>query len=392
VRPIVSIAPTWIEADSRTLKTAASFARAGYSSIVVEGGTSDLAGFEHGVSLRSMGTAPRAPAEATGLRLLRPILVLCRILWRSLWKPFVWLVPASLYYLHSPYQFPGVFLRAQIHRAPFIYDAHDFYSAIDPPSGRETRGRRLLRWYHRRLEAACVHRAASVVTVSSGVARLITEAFGTSCVVVRNCHDSRLDRCPNQGIRQALELPDSVFLLVAVGQAKAGAAVEEAAQALRELPDHVHFAFLGRDFEQRLRGVTDLVGSRLHIVRPVKPYEVVPFIRSADAALILYHAVSPNYRHCLPNGFFQAIAAELPLLYPELPDIREIAEAHGIGLPIDPLQPSTIARSALRLLEDHSLHSSLKANLRAAGRDLSWEQEEMILITLIERVLADRSR
>ena len=41
--------------------------------------------------------------------------------------------------------------------------------------------------------------------------------------------------------------------------------------------------------------------------------------------------------------FFQPIAAGLPVLYPELPEIRRIAEQYELGVPIDP-QRSCIHR------------------------------------------------
>jgi len=429
MKRIVSVAPTWIEADSRTYKEAESFARFGYESIVVEGGTSQLPEGQASFRLVSLGTTPlpkasdtRSRASESGgsppemrvscasrgvdgvrrflgfllpepvKRILRPVLagliVGHGLFQRYFWRPFRCLPSADLYYLHAPYQFPGVFLRSKLHRVPFIYDAHDFYQAINPPEENNRRALRLLTRLHRRIEAACVRTAAEIVTVSAGVAQLIEEEFGRSCVVIRNCHDFRIDRAPVKGMREVLELPDDAFLLVAVGRSKTGAAIEEACRALSRLPEHVHLALLGQGYEARLRNVKDL-SERLHAVPPVKPYEVVPFIRSADAALILYLPVSPNYTNCLPNGFFQSVAAELPLLYPSLPEIRGIAETYGIGLPIDPLRPSSIVESVLKLLENRSLYTELKANLREAGRELSWGHEESVLIDVVRMVLAE---
>jgi glycosyltransferase involved in cell wall biosynthesis len=429
VRRIVSVAPTWIEADSRTLKAAVSFARAGYRSVVVEGGKSTLADLQETFSLRSMGVASdptirdreepassvprqvggearrtRGHAERVGgslvgaigqatrrtaVRLLRPIVLSYRILRNSLWKPFFCSPPASLYYLHAPYQFPGVYLRSKMHGAPFIYDAHDFYSAHEPGVGTETFLQSLLLRYHHWLESACVKRAAAVVTVGGGVADLISAEFGRQSLVVRNCHDSRLDRKLEVGIRERLGLSDRDFLLISVGHAKAGVAIEEAVAALRGLPSYVHLVFLGWGHGRRLSGVSDVDG-RLHIVAPVKPWEVVPFIRSADAGLLLYYPLDPNYRNSLPNRFFQSVAAELPLLYPPLPEIRKLAEEFDLGIAIDPSDPESIKEGTLAFLQNKERYAAVKANLRSVKDILSWEQEERLLLDLVGSVLAEK--
>jgi hypothetical protein len=119
----------------------------------------------------------------------------------------------------------------------------------------------------------------------------------------------------------------------------------------------------------------------------VKSNEVVPFIRTADASLILYYPLSANYENCLPNGFFQSIGAELPLLYPQLTEIKKLAEKYKLGIPVDPQSAQSIREAVMQLSEGPDVVSTYKKNLRAANLALSWEREESILYDLIRRVL-----
>ena len=426
---IISVAPTRVQADSRTLKIAISLARFGYESVIVEGGLSHLPHLKS-VQLISMDSLPRPsqgrhedsrsgvkesllealPQRRSLLESTRRILaqvlpsVVKRLAWclfragYAIWKqlsislilPLRFVPRGSLYYLHAPYQFPGVFLRALIHRAPIIYDAHDFYSGIDEGRGNWTPIRRAVGRFHDAVEAVCVRRAAAVVTVSQSVAELIQKTYEREAAVVRNCHDHRLDRHVSAGIRETLNLGDRDFLVVAVGQAKPGAAVGEAVEALRELPENVHLAFLGRGFESRLTSCAAAEGDRLHIVQPVGPDEVVPFIRSASAAVVLYYPRSPNYAGCLPNGFFQSVAAGLPILYPELKEILALAEEYGLGIPIDPRSPASIVSGVAALLEDRSRYRELCENVRRASDALSWEHEEHRLARIVREVQRTR--
>jgi glycosyltransferase involved in cell wall biosynthesis len=419
MQTVVSITPIRVEADSRTFKQAASVARFGYRSIVVEGERSDFDSSElpfelctiatrrsgnstrNGLAIReNLDTRPRkARGLIHGLRQrlksspLGPPLLFAGFLadywYRYCWLPLRYAPAASLYYLHAPYQFPAVYLLCKRHRAQFVYDAHDFYSELIDPGELTGAAERWTNKFLRGIEFLCARKAAAMVTVNHGIAALEQAAFGCTPIVLRNCHDHRLDRQPCRSLREELALSSETFLLVSVGQAKEGRAVPEALVALAALPERVHIAFIGANYEQ----YRDLIGQlglkrRVHLVPPVRPYEVVPFVQSADAALILYFPRTAAYLHSLPNAFFQAIAAELPLCYPELPEIKRLAEEYTIGLPVDPQDPSSIRAAVLELLGNTERTLLYRRNLQRAKQELSWQREEVVLRQLLDRILA----
>jgi glycosyltransferase involved in cell wall biosynthesis len=237
------------------------------------------------------------------------------------------------------------------------------------------------------METWCIQRAAIVVTVGKGIARFQEEAFGCQPIIIRNCHDARLDREPVQSLRKSLGLNAEDFLLVTIGQAKKGQAIQEALDALLGLPEFVHLAFIGGNYKAHIeKHLTNRLEKRVHFVSPVRPDEVVPFVKSADASLILYYPRSVNYEYCLPNSLFQAIDAELPLLYPELPEISEIAKKYDLGITINPKIPRSISLAVKALLNDPAEIVRFKNNLREVKTALSWEQEEKVLKKLILNV------
>lgn len=435
MRTIVSVTPLKVQEDSRTFKAAASFARFGYRSIVVEGQASDLHKADLPFGLISVGgrrsgsksarldhSQPTEETKSMWLiigaisgsvsksvkgvvmsiyRLLTgplsnklwigyfefPIFVLgvMYMMYEHLFRPLRYFPKASLYYLHAPLNFPAIYLLCKRYRVPFIYDAHDFYSGIE---GKENRTLFYRKWVDPlllRLERSCIKHAAAVVTVCEGVAHLQEETFKCRPVVVRNCHDARLDRTPPVHLRQSLGLSSDDFLIVTIGQAKIGQAIQESLDAMQKLPGNVHLALVGKNTDQHHNIIREReLEGRVHTVSHVMPFEVVPFIQSADASLILYYARSPNYQNCLPNGFFQSIAAELPLLYPELPEINRIARQYSLGIPINSLDPESIRSGVIQLMADSKQFSK---SLRVAKEELSWEREEIILRELLSRVL-----
>ncbi len=398
-------------------------ARFGYESLVVEAEASDLPPESvpftlrsisprgaHAVHPRSGGGAQAPAAKKSGLRQeltalmqrvknspLGPPLVFSRFLVdygrRYILRPLKRLPDASVYYLHAPYQFPAVYLKARGNRARIVYDAHDFYSDMTDPNAPKRPEVRWMVAFHRLIERACIARADMVVTVSDGIAELLKEAFDCNPIVVRNCHDARLDHQRVPALRDALGLAPDAFLLVTIGNAKDGRAIDEALDAMQTLPEHVHLALLGRSYE---RFAGEIAGrgleERVHVVPPVRPSEVVPFVRSADAALVLYYALSVNIEYCLPNGFFQAIAAELPLLYPELTEIRRLSETYGVGLPIVPREAASIEAGVLALLSQSCAErQALRERLAVASDALSWEREELRLRDMLDHLTRARS-
>ena len=408
MKTIVSVTPTRLEADSRSFKVASSIARLGYVSILVEGQKSTFDGARLPFRLSSMSDSfiDVLPSSNDDRRTCHDWKVSLRRAWRiardsTPLLPFLFLlwyfqryvvvalrsIPrASLYYLHGYAHYPALCILSKRYKAPIIYDAHDYYSGINSPTeiAALNFGRRWIATFYRHLEARLIQNAAATVTVAHGVAMLQQKTFGRSAIVIRNCHDYRIDRNPLKSLRESLKIPLDFFLLVVMGNCKPGMAIQEVLEALQELPPKVHLAFVGSFYDRFLNDIRRRrLEDRVHIVRPIKPYEVVPFIKSANASILLYYPRSANYRNCLPNGFFQAIAAELPLLYPTLQEIRQIAEDYDIGTPINPRVPRSISAAIIGLMNDPSRMARYRRNLQKAAHDLGWEKEERILATVI---------
>jgi len=409
---IVSITPTRLEADSRTYKIAASFRRFGFVSIVVEGQPSALdpsaLPFElrtiHDFifpSRRAMSGEPatHTTQQSVTERIWRtladstPILLFLFLFWyllRGIVVPLKYIPKASLYYLHEYSLYPAVYVLSKRYNAPIVYDAHDFYRAILSPKevAKRSFGWRWVMAFGQRVESHLVRNASAVVTVSKGIADLYEHTFGRRPIVIRNCHDLRIDREPVSNLRESLALSSGQLLVVAVGNCKQGMAIRETLEAMTELPSDVHLAFVGRFYDQYLPDIHRRhLQDRVHIVGPVKLFELVPFVRTADAAILPYYARSPNYKNCLPNGLFQSIAAMLPIFYPSLPEIRGIAERYSIGTSIEPLVPRSISTAIIALANDAQRMSQYRMNLAVAAQDLAWEKEETILEDLVLRIL-----
>jgi len=403
----VSVTPIALEADSRAYRVACTLADSGFRSIVVEGRPSRNRFWDERLEVLSLGRSVAESFSGSAFRngRLRSVVTALRegrigspgeaMLYAAFrahdWRyhyhiPRARLPVADLYYLHSFEMHRAVMPIAARNGARIIYDAHDFYREIDPPEAQRSFDRNRLRPFYDRLESQLVATAAAVVTVSDGVAEQMERVFGRRPEVVRNCHDDRRDRRDGPDLRRILGLTGADRLCVMIGNYKSGMALEIAAAALALLPGNFHFAFVGRGYEA-VAGTLPrkLIASRLHLGNAFDPDKVVPSIRSADIGLVIYEAYSENYRCALPNGFFQIVAAGLPIVRGHLPEIEAAIGGHPVGVCLPHLDPATLAQAILRCAKDAA---ALRANAAALARELRWETEAARLRSLIDSVVA----
>lgn len=406
----LSLTPLPLEADSRTLRVAASLARLGFQSRVIEGQESHddpTRGLPIELLARQQGAPPRTAAHPTSSA--RPGLLSSAIstvrqghfgvignwalyaAYRShfarRFKAHSMVGDEGLVYLHSYEYYEGMADRARRAGVPIVYDAHDYYQGITPVSERAEFDRKFLLPFLRQREEACVNGSAAVVTVSEGTADLIEKEYGRRPLVLRNGHDPRLDIQPELDLRTKLGLTSAEILVVVVGNYKAGMAIESVIQALASLPAGVHVAFVGRGYPASLVPA-ECIG-RMHVGIAMPPRQIVPFITTADIGLVAYKPISDNYKHALPNGFFQVVAAGLPLLYPALPEIEATIGGLDVGWRMADVTGSAIVEGIARI---RSGAASCRQNVRLLAARISWENDEKSLARLVESLLPHTTR
>lgn len=430
---IVSVTPIAVARDSRTLKMARSFAEWGYNSIVIEGEVSGKEFCGLGFTLISVGSdlvagniADQSTCEdspdvqgdrlinrlrskwrkigakiANGTRgsameiLLAPLMLgiqLCHMVRRTGPAVARRIPKADLFYVHAFELWPAVALRRLFSGVPVVYDAHDLYMDILLDAEPDHFTRHYLSRISRIVETSLARNAEAIVTVSGGIARGIIREFGRAPVVVRNCHDSRLDMSVAEvpSIREYADIPKGNFLVAVVGNAKPAQAAEQLLTALKDVPDDVHVVFIGSGYERHSEHVRRTgVGSRVHMVGRLPARAVVPALRDADLGMVLYLPNSENYAFCLPNGFFQMLSAGLPLVYPSsTPEVAGLAREYSLGWECDPSSPESLYAALTAARDDPDARRLFQKNARRAAQELSWEQESKRLGSLLETLLA----
>lgn len=397
---IVSLLPLPACRDTRSTKIATTFKHFGYNSVIFESRQSDIT-WESPVKLISLGGKNKKSTKgylnsqrpeskhfsmiAERLHFIRFIL----LYWFFLPLRAIFVLPkADVYYLHEYRLYPLARLAQIIYGSKVIYDAHDYYPAVWDVSALSSFWRKrfipFLTWMDRK--AAC--HADVVVAVSNGVAKSIANSYGVSPTVIRNCYDSRTEKSKSRDIRFDIGLNALDTLIVSIGNNKGGHVGHLFLYSLEELPKNVHIAFVGDFHQDKCNLASELkIDDRVHFVGFIPSQEIVQYVSSADLAVLPYAAVTDNYRHILPNGFFQSIAAHLPLLYPALPELIETIGDYNVGRIIDLENPTQVSNQILALLDDSEALRGIKSEVKKLAVKQSWQNEEKYLIEIVQQLL-----
>ena len=289
----------------------------------------------------------RIAAAIPGLRFFLHQARLARVLRR--------LQPAVLH-AHDTNALIPVALAAQALGIPFVYDAHDLWL------GRPRRERSRVYFainqlFYSLVERLFVPRAAATLTVSPPIARHLERKYGIDPEALVPNYPDRPGDLEGRDIRTLKggeRIPANEPIVLYLGGLMAGRGLEQLVDAMALL-ESAHLVMLGDGFigEALLRQAAAAgAGHRVHALPPVTPAEVVAYATSATLGVSPIVPSCLNYRYSLPNKLFQYMAAGIPVVASDFPQVRSIVEDAGCGVVVDTTRPQAMADAIQGILED----------------------------------------
>lgn len=256
--------------------------------------------------------------------------------------------------------------------AHLVYDSHELYSEQE-----FSRGQRVS-WAQ--VERRHIHACKRVITVNPSIARELETRYGLADVaVIHNAERVTVQGGRSWYLHQHFGIPREHRVLLFQGGFSAGRNLLELVEAMALLPQNgVHLVLLGdgqlAGAMQRLierKGVT----SRVHIHPAVAQSLLLEVTVAADAGIIPYQAICLNNYYCTPNKLFEFIAAGLPVLASDLPELRRLVAGNQIGSVGDLATPRAMADMIEAFFADEQRLQSWRERLAVVRLELSWQQE-----------------
>jgi glycosyltransferase involved in cell wall biosynthesis len=346
--------------DGRVLREAGALADAGHDVVIVHLPTEDDAQVSGGFRLRSA-----TPPEWTRR--------LPRTLWRIIALASIALGaraerPDVVHANDIATLIPG--WAAALGRARLVYDTHEY--AVGVPYRKA-----LWAWLAATIERLLIRRCDAVITVSDGIAERLQERYRLEerPTVVRNVPDLP-PPAEAPDLREQMGIGSSPLVLHQ-GAVAEGRGADNLVRALPGM-DSTHLLFLGADgaYANELRRLADGlgVGERTHFHPPVALAKLLSYTHQADVGVSLLADSCENHRLALPNKLFEYLAADLPVVVSDLPEMRRLVTERGVGWVTDSGDPADIAHVLEEALGERD-DETLRERVRAAAAELNWPHE-----------------
>jgi glycosyltransferase involved in cell wall biosynthesis len=364
-----------VEHDARVRREARALAEAGHDVVVVHlprpadppAATAATEGYE----LRSAATPAWTERVPGGARRAMAAVRIARVAAAA--RP-------DVVHAHDAAMLAPGWLVARQTRAGLVYDSHELATGV-PYHSRA--------WYRLvdGLERRIVPRCDAVITVSDGIAERLRQRYGLdrTPTVVRNLPDLPApgEAGEVEDLRASLGI-GTARLVLHHGAAAQDRGGEALIRSMAQL-DGAHLLFLGADgaYADGLRALSVQLGlgPRVHFRAPVPLGELLSYSAQADVGVTLLEDSCENHRLALPNKPFEYVAAGIPVVASDLPELSRVVGDYGIGWTVDPADPDAIAAGLAQALDSRD-DPELGERLRRAADELSWSRERERLIDL----------
>ena len=287
----------------------------------------------------------------------------------------------AIFLAHDLPMLPVARMHSQRCSAKLVYDSHELYSEQSFSAYVKTR------WAQ--IEAKHIGACNSVITINPSIAGELEHRYGIpKAHVIYNAERSGAMIQRNRFFRKIFRLRDDDKIVLFQGGLSAGRKLETLIEAMAHvrLP-FVHLVIMGdgklkTSLSRKIKRLG--VSSRVHLHPAVPQKALLAATAGADAGVIPYQATCLNNYYCTPNKLFEFIAAGIPILASDLPEIRRIIESHNIGMLADLSSAEKAARSIDHFFSDAQRFKFWQAQVEKARSVICWEREGEKLVAIFE--------
>lgn len=265
--------------------------------------------------------------------------------------------------------------------ARLVYDSHELYSE------QEFSGHEKQRWAE--IESKYIGSCNAIITVNQSIATELEQRYGAIGVnVILNAERTTDTPVRTRRFHEIYGLPSDKKVILFQGGLSAGRNLDVLVEAMHQVQNtSVVLVILGNGLLcSRLQAQAKLkyLHERVYFHPAVPQIDLLEYTAAADVGVIPYLATCLNNYFCTPNKLFEFIAAGIPILGSDLPEIRKLVEGQQIGLVGDMSTPQKLAALIDTFFGDERRLAAWQSNVLTARKRICWEEEEKKLIAIYE--------
>ena len=291
-------------------------------------------------------------------------------------------------------------LAAKLKGKKLVMDAHELFPEVPELIGKE-RVKRVWKWIERMMMPRC----DALLTVCQSIADYYKERYGVKMVVVRNVRRVESGEWRVENGERRVE-SGKLKMLLYQGAVNKGRGVDWAIDALEWLEDCRLVVAGGGDLleEMKAYAVKKPWTERIAFVGRLMPEELEGLTRKADVGLVMLEDMGLSYHFALPNRIGDFVAAGVPMVVSDLPEMSRVVREFGVGEVIESgerrvesgerrvesgewraesgeRRARALAEAVRRVLA----REWTEKDFEAARRDMDWDKEKEKLLGIVER-------
>ncbi len=262
--------------------------------------------------------------------------------------------------------------------AKVVFDSHEYYPGQFSGLKYHLVFNPFFKWLSRKY----IPKVDLFIAVSNGVGRAYKKLGAPEPMIILNA--------PSFYKLEAKEASqsDGFVRLVHHGGAQRLRHLELMIQLMEYLPENFHLTLLLMPTDPAYLKELKVRASnspRILFKQPVKFDEIVPELSKYDIGVFLLPPVTDNYRHALPNKFFEYLNAGLGVAIGPSEEMADILMGSGAGIIVDSFDAENLARQLKDLshaeiakLKERAKELSLKYNAEIEGEKFKLGIEKII--------------
>lgn len=278
---------------------------------------------------------------------------------------------------------PGAWLGSRRRNAALVLDAHELFSEVP-----EIQHKPFVRWVWRTVERTLMHRCNALMTVCQSIADYYHGRYGVKMEVVRNVPEVGSEKWKVESEAGASQLSTFNFQLSTLlyqGSVNLGRGVDWAIDALEWLPDCQLVVAGGGDLLEAMRDYAEGKewADRVTFLGRMTPDALMQLTPTADVGLVMLEDMGLSYHYALPNRIGDFVAAGVPIVVSDLPEMAAVVRRYPIGEIIEAPGAKSLA-CAIRRVLDKGIDAY---DFAAARKDMDWTNEKKKLIGCLEKAI-----
>lgn len=269
------------------------------------------------------------------------------------------------------------YVAAKMKRRKLVMDAHELFPEVPELVGRE-KVKRVWETIERRLMPKC----DALLTVCQSIADYYQEKYGVEMAVVRNVPEME----GAQGGAKERKGVQGTNVLLYQGAVNLGRGVDWAIDAMEWLEDCRLVVAGGGDLLEEMKAYAAQKpwADRIEFLGRLTPEELKLLTRQANVGLVMLEDMGLNYHFALPNRIGDFVAAGVPMVVSDLPEMARVVRRFNVGVVIDGTGARPLAEAVKRVMT----REWNDADFAEAREDMDWKKEKQKLIECVKDLKA----